>query len=60
MDKIVKIITVTLNSGIICPGCDLVDTGAAVQDAVLAAGVSCMIPFKMLTIKNMLKLTGGK
>ncbi len=38
MDKIVKIITVTLNSGIICPSCDVVDTGAAVQDAALATG----------------------
>jgi hypothetical protein len=36
MDKIVKIISVTLNCGIICPGCDVVDTGAAVEDAALA------------------------
>ena len=60
MDKIVKIVTVVRNSRIVCPGCDLVDGGAVVQNAALAVRGILNAPRKILTIKNTLKLTGGK
>jgi hypothetical protein len=59
MDKIVKIVTVVRNSRIVCPGYDLVDGGAVVQNAALAMRGILNAPRKILTIKNTLKLTGG-
>ena len=59
MDKIVKIVTVVRNSRIVCPGYDLVDGGAVVQNAALAMRGILNARRKILTIKNTLKLTGG-
>ena len=59
MDKIVKIVTVVRNSRNVCPGYDLVDGGAVVQNAALAMRGILNAPRKILTIKNTLKLTGG-